>query len=329
MAVMDWGPFPATDEENADAKIAAAAVAALRSAPSDRPFFIACGFRLPHVPCFAPQKWFDLYPEESLQMPAVKEDDRTDTPPFSWFLHWKLPEPRLAPLRRHAEWRPLVRAYLASVSAMDAMAGRVLEALEASGRSRETIVVFWSDHGWHLGEKHITGKNSLWERSTRVPLLLAGPGIAGRGQCDQPAELLDIFPTLVDLCGLTAPDGLAGISLRPQLTDPEAVRTRPAITSHNQGNHSVRDRHWRYIRYADGSEELYDLRRDPHEWTNLAGRPETEAKRRELASQLPQPDVPAVSGSAHRILSRIGESDRWQWEGSEIVPGSPIPGMDD
>lgn len=329
MAVMDWGPFPATDEENADAKIAAAAVEALRTAPADRPFFVACGFRLPHVPCFAPRKWFDLYPEESLQMPPVHEDDRADTPPFSWFLHWKLPEPRLAPLRRYGEWRPLVRAYLASVSAMDAMAGRVLDALEATGRSRETIVVFWSDHGWHLGEKLITGKNSLWERSTKVPLLMAGPGIVPKGRCDQPAELLDIYPTLADLCGLTPPDGLEGISLRPQLADPESPRARPAITTHNQGNHSVRDRHWRYIRYADGSEELYDLRSDPHEWTNLAGRPEADTKRRELAAQLPRPDVPAVPGSAQRILQRLGETDRWEWEGSEIVPGSPIPGMDD
>jgi arylsulfatase A-like enzyme len=212
---------------------------------------------------------------------------------------------------------------------MDAMAGRVLDALEATGRSRETIVVFWSDHGWHLGEKLITGKNSLWERSTKVPLLMAGPGIVEKARCNQPAELLDIYPTLADLCGLTPPDGLEGISLRPQLTDPESPRARPAMTTHNQGNHSVRDRHWRYIRYADGSEELYDLRSDPHEWTNLAGRPEADAKRRELAALLPRPDVPAVPGSAQRILQRLGETERWEWEGSEIVPGSPVPGMDD
>ena len=158
---------------------------------------------------------------------------------------------------------------------------------------------------------------------------MAGPGIVPKGRCDQPAELLDIYPTLADLCGLTPPDGLEGISLRPQLADPESPRARPAITTHNQGNHSVRDRHWRYIRYADGSEELYDLRSDPHEWTNLAGRPEADTKRRELAAQLPRPDVPAVPGSAQRILQRLGETDRWEWEGSEIVPGSPIPGMDD
>ena len=329
MRVMDWGPFPAADDDNADAKIAAAAVNAIRSAPGDKPFFIACGFRLPHVPCFAPQPWFDLYPDSSLAMPPIREDDRADTPPFSWFLHWKLPEPRLRELRKVDEWRPLVRSYLASVSAMDAMAGRVLDALRESGRADDTIVVFWSDHGWHLGEKLITGKNTLWERSTRVPLIMSGPGIARGTRCAQPAELLDIFPTLVDLAGLPPVDGLEGLSLRPQLADPEAPRERPAITTHNQGNHGIRDRSWRYIRYADGSEELYHLANDPHEWTNRAALPEHAEKKRALAAWLPKTDVPAVPGSAHRVLTRIPGTDRWKWEGTEIPPGAPVPGLDD
>ena len=160
----------------------APAIEALQQAPPDKPFFVACGFRLPHVPCYAPQKYFDLYPDATLQMPPVLENDRDDTPRFSWYLHWRLPEPRLKTLREYGEWRPLVRAYLASTSFMDAQLGRVLDALEATGRADNTMVVVWGDHGWHLGEKLISGKNSLWDRSTRVPLIFAGPGIAEDAQ---------------------------------------------------------------------------------------------------------------------------------------------------
>ena len=136
MALMDWGIYPERDLDQPDWKIADSAIAHLRSAPKDRPFFIAAGFRLPHVPCFATRKWFDLYPEASLQLPLVKDDDRDDVPVFSWFLHWKLPEPRLSWLRRAGQWRPLVRAYLASTSFMDSQVGRVLDAL-AGHRPRQ------------------------------------------------------------------------------------------------------------------------------------------------------------------------------------------------
>ena len=148
--------------------------------------------------------------------------------------------------------------------------------------------MLWSDNGWHLGEKAITGKNTLWERSTRVPLIFAGPG-AGRGaRCSQPAELLDIYPTLVELCGLPAKEGLEGHSLVPQLKDPKAPRPWPAITTHNQGNDTVRTEHWRYIRYADGSEELYDHRTDPNEWTNLVADAKYAATKQDLARWLPK-----------------------------------------
>ena len=176
--LVDWGVFPPNDKDQADWMIADAAIERLGSLPSNQPFFVAAGFRLPHVPCYASQKWFDLYPEASLVMPPVKADDRDDVPTFAWFLHWSLPEPRLSWLEQADQWRPLVRAYLASTSFMDSQVGRVLDALEATGRADRTIVVLWSDHGWHLGEKAITGKNTLWERSTRVPLIFAGPGVA-------------------------------------------------------------------------------------------------------------------------------------------------------
>lgn len=323
--LMDWGPWPGQEGDTPDHQIASAAVDALRRAPADQPFFIACGFRLPHVPCFAPQKWFDLYPLETLQMPPMKPGDRDDTPRFSWYLHWRLPEPRAETLERLGELKPLVRAYLASSSFMDSQVGRVLEALHATGRADNTIIVLWGDHGYHLGEKGITGKNTLWERSTHVPLVFAGNGITRGARCDRPAELLDIFPTLLELAGLPARPDLEGHSLVPQLRNPRAPRPWPAITTHNQGNHTVRDERWRYIRYADGTEELYDLKQDPNEWTNLAANPAHAAKKKELAKWLPKIDRPMAPGSANRTLSYDPATGDVVWEGKPVGKDEPIP----
>lgn len=317
MRAVDWGVFPVDDHEQADWKTADNAIAQLRDAAPDKPFFIAAGFRLPHVPCFASQKWFDLYPEDKLELPPVLANDRKDVPDFAWYLHWKLPEPRLSWLEKNNQWRSLVRAYLASTSFMDSQVGRVLEALARSGRADNTIVVLWSDHGWHLGEKGISGKNSLWERSTRVPLIFAGPGI-GKGVSKEPAELLDLYPTLVAVCGLPARDGLEGHSLLPQLRDATAKREWPAITTHNPDNHTVRTTKWRYIRYADGSEELYDMIGDANEWTNLANDPRHAGIKAELAKWLPAKSAPHAPGSAARILVRDGNG--WRWEGEPIKP---------
>lgn len=321
--LMDWGVYPERDEDQADWKIADAAISQLKSAPKEKPFFVAVGFRLPHVPCFASKKWFDLFPADNLAMPPVKENDREDVPEFAWYLHWKLPEPRLSWLKTADQWRPLVRAYLASTTFMDSQIGRVLDALEAVGQTRNTLVVLWSDHGWHLGEKGITGKNTLWERSTRVPLIIAGPGVAKAAKCGQPAQLLDLFPTLVELCGFPAKEELEGHSLVPQLSDATAQRPWPAITTHNQNNHSVRSEHWRYIRYADGSEELYDHRADPNEWTNLAREARFTDVIREHARWLPQTNLPPAPGSAARLL--VLTNGVWHWEGKPIVPSEKEP----
>jgi arylsulfatase A-like enzyme len=315
---MDWGPLDVPDHECGDAKIADLARNFLAEAPADRPFLLAVGFRLPHVPCFAPKEWFDRLPAKVAPAPW-RAGDRDDTPAASWFLHWKLPEPRRSTLVDREELAPLVRAYLASTSFMDHQLGRVLEAL--GERSGNTIVVFWSDHGYHLGEKDITGKNSLWERSTRVPLVIAAPGVRP-GVCDEPTELLDLYPTLLELTGLPPRAGLEGISLKPWLERPDTPRARPAITTHNRGNHAVRDRRHRYIRYADGSEELFDLATDPQEWTNRAADPALADVKRSLADALPKVDVPAAPGSAHRILERDSKTGDWTWEGAPIRIGS-------
>lgn len=338
--LVDWGTFPHRDEEKGDYQVASWAIEQLETMPKDRDFFLAAGFFLPHVPCYATQRWFDLYPDDDSLLPTVRDDDRNDVPHFAWYLHWSLPEPRLKWVRENHQWRNLVRSYMACTSFTDSQVGRVLDALERSGRADDTIVVLWSDHGWHLGEKGITGKNTLWERSTRVPLVFAGPGIAAGKSCSQPAELLDIYPTLVELCGLseqgtagsatagTAKAGeppLEGMSLAPQLKDSGTVRTRPAITSHNQGNHAVRSEHWRYIVYADGTEELYDHRTDPNEWHNLAADPKQAAVIAEHRRWLPKIDVAPVAGSASRILTYDRAKDEATWEGNVVRRGDPVP----
>ncbi len=323
--LMDWGVFPHRDEDKGDYQIASWAIEQIQNAPRDEPFFLATGFFLPHVPCYVTQKWYDLFPGDDSLLPVVKAGDRDDTPRFSWYLHWNLPEPRLKWVKENDQWQNLVRSYLASTSFVDAQIGRMLSALEQAGLAENTIVVVWGDHGWHLGEKGITGKNTLWEDGTRVPLIFAGPGVTAGQRCDQPAELLDIYPTLIDLCGLNPRTDLEGTSLAPQLADAEAKRERPAITSHNQGNHAVRSQRWRYIRYADGSEEFYDLKNDPHEWTNLAHLATLAPLIEEHRRWLPQIDLPPAPGSQHRVLTYDADTDTATWEGTTVRRGDPIP----
>lgn len=323
--LMDWGVFPHRDEDKGDYHVASWTIEQIKSASKDQPFFLAAGFFLPHVPCYATQKWFDLYPDDDTVLPLIQENDREDTPRFSWYIHWHLPEPRLKWVNENKQWRNLVRSYLASTSFVDAQVGRIVAALEESGQAENTIIVIWGDHGFHLGEKAITGKNTLWEDSTRVPLIFAGPGVAEDARSGQPAELMDIYPTLIELCGLKSREDLEGISLMPQLRDAKAKRDRPAITSHNQGNHAIRSEHWRYIRYADGSEELYDTRSDPHEWTNLAAKAEHAAVIAEHRQWLPKVDVSPAAGSAHRVLTYDKATDVATWEGKPIRRDDAIP----
>ena len=322
---VDWGIYPAKDEDTCDWKTADNAIAELAKAPKDRPFFLAVGFRLPHLPIFASQKWFDLFPESTLQLPPVSMHDRDGTPRFSWYLHWDLPEPRLPWLIKNNQWKPIVRSYLAATSFMDSQIGRVVEALKTSGRYDNTIIVLLSDQGWHLGEKLITGKNSLWNHSTHVPLIFAGPGVTKDAICHESAELLDIYPTLVELCGLPTRSGLEGHSLMPELRDANAPREWPSITTHNAGNSSVRTKQWRYIRYADHSEELYDETKDIEEKNNLANDPRYTAIKADLAKSLPSGYADPAPGSAERLL--LYKNGVPNWEGKDILPNATIPGM--
>jgi len=320
--LVDWGTFPHKDEEKGDWKVASWAVDQLNQKPQE-PFFLSVGFFLPHVPCYATQQWFDLYPTETLQLPPVLDDDRNDTPRFSWYLHWKLPEPRLKFLKEANQWHNLVRSYLACTSFVDSQIGRVMDALQKNNLAENTIVVIWSDHGWHLGEKLITGKNTLWERSTRVPLIFAGPGITEGAVCTRPAELLDIYPTLIELCDLPPRTDLEGHSLVPQLRDAGTPRKWPAITSHNRNNTSIRTENYRYIHYADGSEEFYDMQQDPAEWKNLIEDPNYSKLIEEHRAWLPTINEKPAPGSKHRILRY--ENGQANWEEQDIKNDDPIP----
>jgi len=321
--LVDWGVFPHKDEDKGDYKCASWAVEKLDTMQKEKPFFLACGFFLPHVPCFATQKWFDLHPENETKLPLILRGDRDDTPRFSWYMHWSLPEPRLKFLEEANEWKNLTRSYLACTSFVDAQVKRVLDSLKRNGLEENTVIVLWSDHGWHIGEKMITGKNTLWDDGTRVPLIFAGPGVKPRQLCGKPAELLDIYPTLTELCGLPKRDGLEGISLMPQLQDANAPRERPAITTHNHDNHGIRSEAWRYIIYADGSEELYDMKNDPNEWKNLAGDKKYADIIAEHQKFTPKENRKPAPGSRSRILTFIdGQAN---WEEKDISPTEPVP----
>ena len=280
----DWGVIPVADEELDDVKTADFALRFLE-AKHDRPFFLACGLFRPHLPWYAPQRFFDLYPLANVVAPKNREEDLEDVPEAG---------KRFAAARRSdlnkiekqgAKLRA-VQAYLASISYADEQLGRVLDALESSEYNANTVIVFWSDHGWHLGEKQHWHKSTLWEEATRIPLIIATPQTKP-GVCSQSVSLLDLYPTLMELCGISGDQKFDGLSLMPQLRAPETQR-RPALIEFRKGNAAVRSARWRYIRYSDGSEELYDHKTDPNEWENLAAKKRHEPVKQRLAKWLPE-----------------------------------------
>jgi arylsulfatase A-like enzyme len=257
----------------------------------DKPFFLAVGLYRPHVPWYAPKRFFDDRPLGDVKLPAVRADDRADLPDAAIKLTDNPTPPSHTWFVESGQWRAAVQAYLASTSFTDAQIGRLMAALDASPYAKDTIVVLWSDHGFHLGEKQRWAKQSLWERSTRVPFIVYRPGQHEAQQCSRPVELLSIYPTLITLCGLPKRNDLEGVDLSPLLNDPTADGERPAVTTYQQNNHAVRSEHFRYIRYADGSEELYDHRQDPNEWRNLAGDAEYKKVLAAHAKWLPKDNV--------------------------------------
>ncbi len=285
MSHFDWGPLDASDEEMGDYRLVSWASEELQK-EHDKPLFLAVGFVKPHLPWYVPRKYFDMFPLESIQLPIVPDDDLDDIPAAG--VKMARPEGDHRAVLSHNQWKQAVQGYLATGKFLDEQIGRLVDAVDRSGKADELLIVLWSDHGWHLGEKQHWRKFALWDEATRAPLAFIAPGVTRPNvRCDVGVDFMSIYPTLVDLAGLPIPDHVQGPSLRPLLEDPNATWEQLAVTTHGRGNHGVRDRHWRYIRYADGSEELYDHRKDPNEWTNLADKPDyTEIKER-LAKACP------------------------------------------
>lgn len=263
-----------TDEEQTDGKVAAETIKLLEK-NRDRPFFIAAGFYRPHCPYIAPKKYFDLYPLDKIALPKEPAEHRE-----------KLLKPATASTRPYPllgvsedKAREAKRAYYATISFVDAQVGKLLDALDRLGLADKTVIVFWSDHGYHVGEHGLWMKQSLFEQSARVPLIVAAPGQKAKGKgCGRTVELLDLYPTLADLAGLKAPGNLQGASLKPLLDDPLAKWKKPAFTQVWRGTypgHSVRTERWRYTEWDNGKKgvELYDHDNDAHEYHNLAADP--------------------------------------------------------
>lgn len=281
----DWGAVDQPIENWPDRKVADWACEFL-SRDLDQPFFLAVGMFRPHVPWFNPPDYVNRFPIGEIELPEVKADDIDDLGPTARRRALDRAS-RHAKLVEFNEWTSAVQAYLASIAFADDNVGLVIDAFNRSIYRDNTVVVFWSDHGYHLGEKGHWHKRTLWERSTHVPLIVAAPDQQSHGaRCDEAVNLLDLYPTLVELCGLPERNVLEGQSLAPLVADPNADRPEPSITTHLPGNHAVRDERWRYIRYADGEQELYDHSQDPHEWHNLAGRREFQSEIRRLRALL-------------------------------------------
>ncbi|MCK5173362.1 MAG: sulfatase [Planctomycetes bacterium] len=295
----DWGPWPANEAEAIDTKTANYVIKSLQK-KHKKPFFLAAGIFRPHMPFFAPQSYFDIYPPDDITMPTRIDSDLDDLPsgakdllePKKWFFKELMEIEKKSP----GTWKEAVRSYQASATFADAQVGRILDALDDSDYAGNTIIVLWSDHGYHLGEKEHWEKFALWEKTNHVPLIIAAPQVTRPGtRCKRPVSLIDIYPTLIELCGLDPKPELDGVSLAALLRDPKATWTRPALMTYMQGNHAVRNGRWRYIRYADGSEELYDHKNDPNEWHNVAGDPRNSKVIDRLKRSLPETEAPPAA----------------------------------
>jgi arylsulfatase A-like enzyme len=315
--LFDWGPVDMKDEEMGDYYTAEWAQQQLVE-KHEQPFFMAVGFKWPHQPWYAPKKYFDMLPPtDKIKLPPMKEDDLEDIPESGrkcvkrerrrFYTHKSLMEEN--------EWKPMVKAYLACIAFVDAMVGKVLDAVKNGPNADNTVIMLFSDNGYHLGEKTHWRKYALWNEASRVPMVVAGPGVKDKGRkCHEPVSFTDIFPTLCDVAGIEKPysksqldvidfasrlkraeqsiDGklqpqLDGVSFYPLLCNSSAESPRPALTTSGYGNHSVCSSRWRYIRYNDGSEELYDHKNDPEEWNNLANDSSYEVVKKEHIRWLP------------------------------------------
>ncbi|WP_236622234.1 sulfatase-like hydrolase/transferase [Novipirellula maiorica] len=320
----DWGGLDATDEEFGGDWLVSKWIGEQLSREHDKPFFLACGIYRPHEPWFVPQKYFDQFPLDEIQLPpGYAPDDIDDLPPAGK----KLARNRyFAHIQNEGQWKQAIQGYLASIAFADAMVGRVITALEEGPNNDNTIVMLWSDHGWHLGEKEHWQKYTGWRVCTRVPLIVrVPPGTSGLDEgtqpgsvCQAPVSLVSLYTTLIELAGLPAKASLHEPSLVPLLKDPQTTWPHMAVTQlMSPENYSVSGSRWRYIHYANGDEELYDVESDPYEWNNLAGDPkfaEPLSRLKQHGPKDPAEFVPPAPSSLTKL--------KWHPAGSTSVPAS-------
>ncbi|MEM8913537.1 MAG: sulfatase [Planctomycetota bacterium] len=262
--------------------------------PSDKPFFVACGLYKPHLPFVAPRKYYDAFPIDDIELPPHTENDLGDLPPAG--VKMAKSGGDHAKFLKSGRWKAAIQSYLATCAYTDMNLGRLLDALDASPNRENTIVCLWSDHGWSLGEKEHWRKFALWEEPTRVPFIWVVPGVTTLGtRCNRSVDLMSVYPTLCELAGLETPEHVSGHSIVSLLTNPNASWSYPAMTTHGRGNHAVKTESHRYIRYADGSEELYDVVADPFEWNNIADHLSSVEIKADLAKWLPKDEHPGPS----------------------------------
>jgi arylsulfatase A-like enzyme len=294
------------EEQRAESKLVDArsvswCIDRLEEQKSKSPFFMVCGVHRPHTPWDVPKKYFDMHPLESIELPPILTNDLADVPPAGQALARS--GPVYQNIIRLGLWKDRVRAYLAAISYADAQIGRLLDALNKSPQRNDTMIIFVGDNGWHLGQKEHWGKVTLWNEATRVPFIWVVPGLTKGGvECAQAVDLMSIYPTVCELAGIPIPSHAEGVSIKPLLQNPATEWSHPAISTMFRNNHSVRTAEWRYIRYADGSEELYNEKDDPREWHNLASKPELADTKAKLSKFLPVKNASPVEA-----LDRFGK----------------------
>jgi arylsulfatase A-like enzyme len=321
---LEWAGLPnEREEEMADTIRVNWAVEQLKK-EHDKPFFLACGIYAPHFPNYCPQKYFDLYDRDKIELPPYKADDLDDLPA-------RIKKAKTGRSRIHKELeekgavKDAIHGYLACMSYADAMMGRVLDALEKSPHADNTIVVLWSDHGYHHGEKFDWGKHTLWERTSNVPFIWAGPGVAKGEVTDVTASLIDMYPTFVEMCSLPKPhQKLEGTSLVSTLAKPEKAQDRDVYLPYMApGEFAVINKDWRYISYGRDGEELYKVKEDPNEWFNIAAKPEHAAVKAKLRSSAPKEFAAAnPKRNIKKDLIIEGESFHWRKGDEEKKPAS-------
>lgn len=300
----DWSPLPITDEKTSDFLAAQWAASELQK-KHDRPFFLAVGIFRPHLPFYVPQKYFDLYPDASkIWIPEIDESDLDDLPSGAAPILGNVlgSDSDYRRLKANGKLHEIVKGYLAAISYADACVGEVLKGLKSGPCLDNTIVILSGDHGWHFGEKLRYRKDTLWERAARTTFFMRIPGMTAPGSRTlRTVSLVDIYPTLLDLCGLPPNADNEGRSFRPVLENPQQEWPYPAVTTCGYKNHAVRTENWRLIEYKDGSRELYDWTHDSGEKTNLAENVEYQPVIEELEAYIPTVNMPPIPDGEHLI----------------------------